>query len=690
MAKLIQRIIVHPDNKGEAERGAILASRHENDLIWTATSLDEALELYERHSRLKWHHIDCDFGNWLPSRFVGRDRLFERVRQFLRENQSGYLVLVHEMGWGKTSFLAELVHRAWQRGLDPVYHFIRGIGDFTSQTQAIVGCLYHRLLRKHSYWFHEPDHWQNDPLKIRLQRFLEQFSQRFKGEIQAGREPPEVLYLDAADQATLDDESLLPGVLSTLPEGVYCIITSRTRLDWLQWRFQQVTMEEIGHDVADRRDAREYLQWRGERLQLPLREGLINQIVLAERPPVFFTLNFWLRQLETRPPGPELSHLYNDPKPWLSEPEKLVDEEAERVLKQAKRKDISPAKFWETLGFLALLRSELSQHDLEQLGLWEETMEKVVTLAANFFRPVDPLQPDAPLRFAHPGYARKILQMLSAGKVQKCLRRVAEACDGWKSLSGGARQYALEWRLEHWLEAGDYECLAKAFGDVGFATEVITQFGRAILYEAACRAMADSRLDASWKKDFQNLERFLRFRMGRVREFPEAYGQELVNELRPQLTGPLAACLPNNFNGFWLRKRSGRPALGRLEHTSPIRSVSFSPDGQLVASGSVDRTVKVWEARTGQRVADWLGHNSPVASVCFSPDGQLVASGSWDGTVKVWEAQRGVCRATLFFDNAIAVVAFIAGDPPRLLVANFSGEVFDYELASGLAGGLSP
>ena len=68
-----------------------------------------------------------------------------------------------------------------------------------------------------------------------------------------------------------------------------------------------------------------------------------------------------------------------------------------------------------------------------------------------------------------------------------------------------------------------------------------------LLHEAARRAMGDNRLAPSWQKDFQALEHFLRFRMGRLREFPGAYGQELVNELRAQLTGPL----PGTYRRVW-------------------------------------------------------------------------------------------------------------------------------------------
>jgi len=64
-------------------------------------------------------------------------------------------------------------------------------------------------------------------------------------------------------------------------------------------------------------------------------------------------------------------------------------------------------------------------------------------------------------------------------------------------------------------------------------------------------------------------------------------------------------------------------------------SVSFSPDGDTLASASGDGTVKLWD-RSGRELQTLQGHSSGVSSVSFSPDGDTLASASEDGTIILW------------------------------------------------------
>ena len=94
------------------------------------------------------------------------------------------------------------------------------------------------------------------------------------------------------------------------------------------------------------------------------------------------------------------------------------------------------------------------------------------------------------------------------------------------------------------------------------------------------------------------------------------------------------------------------------EHAGAVNSVSFSPDGTTLASGSLDGTVKLWNASTRDHIATLQGHRKSVWSVAFSPDGTTLASGSLDGKVKLWNVSTKENIATLSGHRAVASVAF--------------------------------
>jgi WD40 repeat protein len=115
---------------------------------------------------------------------------------------------------------------------------------------------------------------------------------------------------------------------------------------------------------------------------------------------------------------------------------------------------------------------------------------------------------------------------------------------------------------------------------------------------------------------------------------------------------------------------------GHLDHSNSILEVAFSPDGQLLASGSYGGTVRLWDPTTGAAVHTLERHSDGIDAVAFSPDGQLLASGSRDHTVRLWDPATGAAVHTLEgHSGTIEVLAFclMAGSLPLGRVTTPSG-----------------
>ena len=112
-------------------------------------------------------------------------------------------------------------------------------------------------------------------------------------------------------------------------------------------------------------------------------------------------------------------------------------------------------------------------------------------------------------------------------------------------------------------------------------------------------------------------------------------------------------------------------------------SVAFSPDGRTLAAGSGDHSIKIWDIASGREVTKLTGHSGIVNSVAFSPDGRMLASASLDHTVKLWDVASGAELRTLAGHTEVALGVAFSPDGHTVASASFDHTIKLWDVASG-------
>jgi len=117
---------------------------------------------------------------------------------------------------------------------------------------------------------------------------------------------------------------------------------------------------------------------------------------------------------------------------------------------------------------------------------------------------------------------------------------------------------------------------------------------------------------------------------------------------------------------------SGDHPLTYRGHSGGVEVVAWSPDGKTIASGGTDRQVQLWRAATGQRLLTYSGHRDGVLALAWSPDGKYIASAGKDATVQVWDTRKG--HRLLTYAHHKDWVGAVAWSPDGKYIASASAD----------------
>ena len=131
---------------------------------------------------------------------------------------------------------------------------------------------------------------------------------------------------------------------------------------------------------------------------------------------------------------------------------------------------------------------------------------------------------------------------------------------------------------------------------------------------------------------------------------------------------------------------SGQERATLTGHTNWVEALAVAPDGSWLASGGADGTVRIWDVASGQERAALTGrHSDAVEALAVAPDGSWLASGGADGTVRIWDVASGQERAALtgHTDGVAALALAVAPDGSWLATGGADGTVQIWDMASG-------
>ena len=177
----------------------------------------------------------------------------------------------------------------------------------------------------------------------------------------------------------------------------------------------------------------------------------------------------------------------------------------------------------------------------------------------------------------------------------------------------------------------------------GYSTEAMLCAGRAIGFMGFGGPVEEYLpLLRKGSEEWKEAENFLKFKPLPLRpvwiNFAQYHHEDTITSLAYSPDGKfLASASEDRTIKIW-DAASGQNIATYTGHTESITSITYSPNGKFLASASNDKSIKIWDTFSGQNVSTYTGHEGKVTSIAYSPNGKFLASASEDKSIKIWDA----------------------------------------------------